>query len=75
MVSKLSFWLHLQQVIAQLGELHVVWAVMAPALCNAPPAACGLGDPVSAVPTSVQLTCGCGGAGIKVRDGGSKCLE
>lgn len=38
MVSKLSFCLHLQQVIAQLGKLHIFWAVPAPALCRSPPA-------------------------------------
>lgn len=34
-VSKLSFCLHLQQVIAQLGQLHVFWA--SPALCTSSP--------------------------------------
>lgn len=42
-VSKLSFCLHLQQVIAQLGELHVVWAVMAPALCRRSPGSLRMG--------------------------------
>jgi len=36
-VSKLPFCLHLQQVIAQLGELHIFGAVLAPALCRSSP--------------------------------------